>query len=126
MKGLLSNMSNLLILVFIPFIFCACSSHKTTVSNVYIPQEDVADDVTDVEAINRVLIVYCDAAVGKHYLMKQARKLKCRVVYDYRNFNAVALQVPAGEDMGKIINQLRNTKGVLQVSRNRMYKLNIQ
>lgn len=126
MKGLLSNMSNLLILVFIPFIFCACSSHKTTVSDASIPQEDVADDVTDVEAINRVLIVYYDAAVGKHYLMKQARKLKCNVVYDYRNFNAVALQVPAGEDMGKVINQLRNTKGVLQVSRNRTYKLNIQ
>lgn len=126
MKGLLSNMSNLLILVFIPFIFCACSSHKTTVSDASIPQEDVADDVTDVEAINRVLIVYYDAAVGKHYLMKQARKLKCSVAYDYCNFNAVALQVPAGEDMGKIINQLRNTKGVLQVSRNRTYKLNIQ
>ena len=126
MKGLLSNMPNLLILVFIPFIFCACSSHKTTVSDASIPQEDVADDVTDVEAINRVLIVYYDAAVGKHYLVKQARKLKCSVVYDYRNFNAVALQVPAREDMGKIINQLRNTKGVLQVSRNRTYKLNIQ
>ena len=124
MKGLLSNMSHLLILVFIPFIFCACSSHKTTVSDASIPQEDVADDVTDVEAINRVLIVYYDAAVGKHYLMKQARKLKCSVVYDYRNCNAVALQVPAGEDMGKIINQLRNTKGVLQVNRNRTYKLN--
>ena len=66
MKGLLSNMPNLLILVFIPFIFCACSSHKTTVSDASIPQEDVADDVTDVEAINRVLIVYYDAAVGKH------------------------------------------------------------
>ena len=44
------------------------------------------------------------------------------MVYDYRNFNAVALSVPEGEDMNSVIYKLRHTKGVLQVQRDRIYK----
>ena len=82
----------------------------------------VEKDVPDGLSGNRVLIVFYEAGQGRRHLMKQVRKTKCSVVYDYRNFNAVALSVPEGEDMNSVIYKLRYTKGVLQVQRDRIYK----
>ena len=109
MKTILSWMPVRLLFLLVLFTFCACSSQKAVTGNAPVTG-------------NRVLIVFYEAGQGRRHLMKQVRKTKCSVVYDYRNFNAVALSVPEGEDMNNVIYKLRHTKGVLQVQRDRIYK----
>ena len=55
--------------------------------------------------------------------MKQVKKLNCSIIYDYQNFNAVALKVPEEASIDEVIARLRQTKGVLQVNRDHVYKL---
>ena len=122
MKTILSWMPVRLLFLLVLFTFCACSSQKAVTGNAPVPGESVEKDVSGGLSGNRVLIVFYEAGQGRRHLMKLVRKTKCSVVYDYRNFNAVALSVPEGEDMNNVIYKLRHTKGVLQVQRDRIYK----
>ena len=112
-----------LVFLSVLFVFCACSSQKTLTANTPVAGENTSDKTSEWLSTNRVLIVFYEAGLGRRHLMKQAKKLNCSIIYDYHNFNAVALKVPEEANIDDVIARLRQTKGVLQVSRDHVYKL---
>ena len=112
-----------LVLLSALFAFCACSSQKTLTASVPVSAENSAENTSEWLSTNRVLIVFYEGGLGRRHLMKQVKKLNCSIIYDYHNFNAVALKVPEKASIDEVIARLRQTKGVLQVSRDHMYKL---
>ena len=119
MKLNLLSMPLRLILLSALFAFCACSSQKTLTASVPVSAENTSEWLST----NRVLIVFYEGGLGRRHLMKQVKKLNCSIIYDYHNFNAVALKVPEKASIDEVIARLRQTKGVLQVSRDHVYKL---
>lgn len=69
------------------------------------------------------LIISYDVEVGKEPLLEAAKKMHCEVIYDYQNFNMVALRVPDKTDIQKAIRKLEKVKGVLQVNRDQIMYL---
>jgi|LAHS01.1.fsa_nt_gb hypothetical protein len=92
----------------------ACAAHKEAPVRVAAPVEGAG------EYAPRTLIVAYDAAVGKEPLLRAARKMGCRVIYDYRTIRALALRLPEGLPPDKAIRRLKRVRGVLQVSRDRI------
>ena len=70
-----------------------------------------------------VIIVSYDAEVGKDPLLKAIRKYGAAVIYDYMIINAMALRVPDPERIEDTISKFEKVKGVLNVSRDRAYRL---
>lgn len=70
-----------------------------------------------------VLIVSYDEEIGKEPLKKALKKYGAEVVYDYRLVNALAVRIPDPDEINEAIARLEKVKGVLQVSRDRMYRL---
>ncbi|MBO5054359.1 MAG: hypothetical protein J6C44_09055 [Muribaculaceae bacterium] len=62
-----------------------------------------------------VLIVYYDREIGNSYLKSAINEMGASIVYDYKNFNAVALRLPTDISLPKAIISLSETKGVLSV-----------
>lgn len=83
---------------------------------VETPRQKVADDV-------RTVIVYYDARKGKSALLKAARKYGSKVLYEYRNFNAVALSVPAGKSASDAVRRYERVRGVVLVALDQRLKL---
>lgn len=69
------------------------------------------------------LIIFYDPAVGKQPLLKAVRKMEAEILYDYKNFNGMAVRVPDSIRIEDAITRLRKVKGVLQVNRDRIYRL---
>ena len=70
-----------------------------------------------------VLIVSYDVEIGKEPLKKALKKYGAEIVYDYRMVNALAVRIPDPDEIDVAIARLEKVKGVLQVSRDRMYRL---
>lgn len=70
-----------------------------------------------------VLIVSYDVEIGKEPLKKALKKYGAEIIYDYRMINALAVRVPDPDEIDVAIARLEKVKGVLQVSRDRMYRL---
>lgn len=69
------------------------------------------------------LIIGYDAAVGKKPLMKAVKARKAKVIYDYKNFNSIAIRIAKGDDIQQAQEDLQKVKGVLSVERDRIMKL---
>lgn len=69
------------------------------------------------------LIISYDVEVGKEPLLEAAKKMHSEVIYDYQNFNMLALRVPDKTDIQKAIRKLEKVKGVLQVNRDQIMHL---
>lgn len=69
------------------------------------------------------LIIFYDPAVGKQPLLKAVRKMEAEILYDYKNFNGMAVRMPDSIRIEDAITRLRKVKGVLQVNRDRIYRL---
>ena len=112
-----------LVLLSALFAFCACSSQKTLTASAPVSAENTAENTSEWLSTNRVLIVFYERRLGRRHLMAEGQTLNCSIIYDYQNFNAVALKVPEEASIDEVIARLRQTKGVLQVSRDHVYKL---
>jgi len=74
------------------------------------------DTIGNGKTVPHVLIVMYDSAVGKKPLLREARKMKCEVIYDYSIISGMALHVPDSLDIKAAKARLEKVKGVLQVS----------
>ena len=80
-------------------------------------------EMSGLEYAKDVLIVSYDAEVGKEPLKKAINKYGAEVIYDYRIINAIAVRIPESKKLEDSITYFEKVKGVLQVSKDRVYHL---
>ena len=88
-------------------LFASCSASRQTALS------DVAGN----------LIIYYDSATGKGELLEAAKKYGSKVLYEYKNFNSIAVSVPQKRTTAKAIRFYKKVKGVLSVTEDRIQKL---
>lgn len=69
------------------------------------------------------LIIFYDSTIGKQPLLNYVHIKQCTVIYNYANFNAIAIQLAPKLDKKKTINDLQSVKGVLQVMEDQLLHL---
>ena len=74
------------------------------------------------EATNTLIIFY-DPETGSERLMNAVREYGAKIVYEYRNFNGIAIKLPNGTDMEKAASHFRTVKGVLSAEADRRMQL---
>lgn len=65
------------------------------------------------------LIIWYDATSkrNKKRLMKAVKAYKAEVIYDYNNFNGIAIKIPQNTSIDAAIAYFKKVKGVVQVNR---------
>lgn len=112
-KTNIMNLKTLFILSLVcggTFTVSCCSTHR---ESVYVRHTES----------RFTLIVMYDAIIGKKPLLKAMRKYKAQLLYDYKNFNGVAVSISKSYDEQQVIRFFKNTKGVLSVQRDRKMQL---
>lgn len=105
-----------LLVVFSSLVAVSCRTHPSS--------EAVSTPSTSLQTEqNRTLIIMYDAAVGKKPLMKAVKQYNARLLYDYRNFNGIAISLPDSVHIEKAIARFKKVKGVLSVQRDRKLQL---
>ena len=79
--------------------------------------------VSDNEFSPHVLIIFYQDASAKRRLRKALKKYHCETIYDYRNFNGMAVKTPDDANIITIAQRLRKIRGVLSVQRDRIMHL---
>ncbi|WP_428070731.1 hypothetical protein [Candidatus Avelusimicrobium alvi] len=74
-------------------------------------------------AENRTLIIFYDPQTGKQPLLEAVRRQQAEVLYDYKNFNGMALSVPPGQNIQKTIRLFEKVPGVLSVQQDKRMQL---
>ena len=95
-------------------LLAACAASRKAVAtkpthdsiNKLIEQTDTTSHCT--------LIIFYDSTIGKQPLLNYVHIKQCTVIYNYANFNAIAIQLAPKLDKKKTINDLQSVKGVLQ------------
>ena len=100
---------------------CATSRRQSALSGTPLAVDSVTTKSDT--AVDRTLIIYYDRSVGKQALLNFVRIKQCKLIYDYVNFNAIAIRLAPQLDKKKTINALREMKGVLQVAEDRVLHL---
>ena len=100
---------------------CATSRRQLALSGVPLAVDSVTTKSDT--AVDRTLIIYYDRSVGKQALLNFVRIKQCNLIYNYVNFNAIAIRLAPQLDKKKTINELREMKGVLQVAEDRVLHL---
>ena len=70
-----------------------------------------------------ILIVSYDEAVGKGPLKKAVSKYGAEIIYDYNIINALTVRLPEGKTLEQGADYFRKVKGVIEVSKNSIYRL---
>ena len=71
----------------------------------------------------RYLIIFYDSAIGKEKLLEAVKKYGSEVLYEYKNFNSIAVTVPPKYTVSKTIRFYKKVRGVLSVSEDRKMEL---
>ena len=100
---------------------CATSRRQPTLSGTPLAVDSVTTKSDT--AVDRTLIIYYDRSVGKQALLNFVRIKQCKLIYNYVNFNVIAIRLAPQLDKKKTINELREMKGVLQVAEDRVLHL---
>lgn len=69
------------------------------------------------------LIIFYDSAIGKEKLLEAVKEYGSEVLYEYKNFNSIAVTVPPGYTVSKTIRFYKKVRGVLSVSEDRKMEL---
>ena len=69
------------------------------------------------------LIISYDEGIGKEPLKRAVKKYGAEVVYDYRIINALAIKIPDGRTLDESIEYFSKVKGVISISKDRIYQL---
>ena len=69
------------------------------------------------------LIIFYDADIGKSYLLKAIKACHAKILYQYNNFNGMAIAIPMEKKLEESIHYFEKVKGVVSVNRDMIYKL---
>jgi len=69
------------------------------------------------------LIIFYDADIGKSYLLKAIKAYHAKILYQYNNFNGMAIAIPTEKKLEESIHYFEKVKGVVSVNRDMIYKL---
>jgi hypothetical protein len=72
---------------------------------------------------HKTYIIWYDAQIGKEPLLKAIEEKQGTILYDYRNFNAVAANMPIYKHPNDIPNFLQNVPGVLSLQEDQKMQL---
>lgn len=72
-----------------------------------------------------VVILFYDPSVGKDTVLEEVKDYGSAVIYDYRNFNGLAVTVPPRRSMDETIEHYEKTKGVISVMRDNANELHL-
>ena len=100
---------------------CATSRRQLALSGTPLAVDSVTTKSDT--AVDRTLIIYYDRSIGKQALLNFVRIKQCKLIYNYVNFNVIAIRLAPQLDKKKTINELREMKGVLQVAEDRVLHL---
>lgn len=114
MKKNVQQLYNILFILTTVALMYSCSSTK----------EMAAIDKEHIQSVSpSTLIIYYDAEVGKEFFMDAIKNYKAEVVYDYKNFNAIAIRIPKKKSLKQAKAFFEKTKGVLQVNEDHINQL---
>ena len=108
--------STFFMVAFVVVVLTACATSRRQLALSGAPL--AVDSVTTKSdtAVDRTLIIYYDRSIGKQALLNFVRIKQCKLIYNYVNFNVIAIRLAPQLDKKKTINELREMKGVLQVA----------
>lgn len=69
------------------------------------------------------LIIYYDSSVGSRALLDAVRSYGSEVIYQYKNFNAIAVRIPRGKTVAKAMEYYKKVRGVLAVNEDMINQL---
>lgn len=69
------------------------------------------------------LIIFYDSAIGKEKLLETVKEYGSEVLYEYKNFNSIAVTVPPKYTASKTIRFYKKVRGVLSVSEDKKMEL---
>lgn len=69
------------------------------------------------------LIIMYDTTIGKQPLLKAMKRYKAKLLYDYKNFNGVAISISDTYDETTVIHFFEKVSGVISVQRDRKMQL---
>lgn len=104
----------MLTVVVVVLTACATSRRQLALSGTPLAVDSVTTKSDT--AVDRTLIIYYDRSIGKQALLNFVRIKQCKLIYNYVNFNVIAIRLAPQLDKKKTINELREMKGVLQVA----------
>ena len=115
--------STFFMVAFVVVVLTACATSRRQLALSGAPL--AVDSVTTKSdtAVDRTLIIYYDRSIGKQALLNFVRIKQCKLIYNYVNFNVIAIRLAPQLDKKKTINELREMKGVLQVAEDRVLHL---
>jgi hypothetical protein len=115
--------STFFMVAFVVVVLTACATSRRQLALSGTPL--AVDSVTTKSdtAVDRTLIIYYDRSIGKQALLNFVRIKQCKLIYNYVNFNVIAIRLAPQLDKKKTINELREMKGVLQVAEDRVLHL---
>lgn len=114
MKKIIQQLYTTLFILMAVSMTFSCSSTK----------EMAAIDKEHIQSVSpSTLIIYYDAEVGKDALMDAVKSYKAEVVYDYKNFHAIAIRIPPKKSLKQAKAFFEKVKGVLQVNEDHINQL---
>ena len=78
------------------FMLAACTS-----TGILYPERQPHSSSSPLETIEatNTLIIFYDSEIGSERLMNAVREYGAKIVYEYRNFNGIAIKLPNGTDI---------------------------
>ena len=111
----------LILIAQLVLVFLASCSSKKAVPECSEPVRAVIP--ASQEHSSTVFLVTYDAEVGKGPLLEAVGEYGCKVIYDYRSFNGMAIRKPDDKGLEETMRHFRTVKGVLSVNYDRVYRL---
>ena len=75
------------------------------------------------QASQTLIIFYDKTQTNAETLLNFGKKWQIKMLYDYQNFNAIAILVPNKNDLPDVEKAYQHAKGVLQVNREQQAQL---
>ncbi|ORX75249.1 hypothetical protein BCR32DRAFT_329881 [Anaeromyces robustus] len=69
------------------------------------------------------LIIYVSGENGKEPLKRTIEEYKAEILYDYQNFNSIAVKIPSDKTIEESIEYFENVEGVIMVNRDQINQL---
>ena len=69
------------------------------------------------------LIIFYDEAIGKEPLLAAVEEYNASILYQYNNFNSIAIKIPEGTEIEDAIEFFSGVEGVLQVNRDQIIEI---
>ena len=110
MKKVIQQLFSILFILLTGVLVFSCRSTK---ENLSVNRENTQT------VSPSTLIIHYDAKMGKEFLLEAVKSKKVEVIYDYKNFHAIAIRIPK-----KTKAFFEKVKGVLQVNEDNINQLN--